>query len=112
MTTVDFEPRDVELGQRIDIVLAKRAGVTRTRAQLALRNGEVTIGGRDVRASHRLEVGDRVAGELAEAELRPPEAEDIPIEIRYSDDRVLVVSKPAGLVTHPARGHDTGTLVN
>nr|MBA3349672.1 RluA family pseudouridine synthase [Actinomycetota bacterium] len=42
----------------------------------------------------------------------PPQAEDIPIAVRYSDARVLVVSKPAGIVTHPASGHSTGTLVH
>jgi 23S rRNA pseudouridine1911/1915/1917 synthase len=46
------------------------------------------------------------------ASAAPPAPEDIPIEVRYSDDRVLVVSKPAGLVTHPAGGHPDGTLVN
>jgi len=49
---------------------------------------------------------------VALPEEQPPGPEDIPLEVRYSDDRVLVVSKPAGLVTHPAAGHRGGTLVN
>ena len=111
-TPVRFAPTDDEVGQRIDVVLAKRAGVTRVAAQRAIRNGAVTIAGVSVRASYRLEEGDHVRGEVPPGEIALPEGEDIPVDVRYSDDRVLVVSKPAGLVTHPARGHHTGTLVN
>ncbi|HET7483023.1 MAG TPA: RluA family pseudouridine synthase [Actinomycetota bacterium] len=112
MTSVDFVVEPREVGQRIDVVLARRAEVTRTRAQAALRNDEITVSGRPVRASYRLEEDDRVEGTVGPGEIAMPSAEDIPIEVRYQDDRVLVVSKPAGLVTHPARGHDSGTLVN
>lgn len=100
------------MGQRIDVVLARRTGVTRAAAQRALRMGEVKVTGTVVRASYRLEAGDDVRGRIPAADIAPPEGEDIPVDVRYSDDRVLVVSKPAGLVTHPARGHHTGTLVN
>lgn len=109
---VRFTVSPPDLGQRIDVAVAKHAGVTRAAAQRALRNGDVTVRGEQVRPSYRLEEGDEVAGEVPASELGLPEAEDIPIEVRYSDDRVLVVSKPAGLVTHPARGHHHGTLVN
>ena len=111
-TRVRFAARADEVGQRIDVVLAKRAEVTRAAAQRALRTERVTVGGESVRASYRLERGDEVRGEIPPGEIAPPEAEDIPIDVRYDDDRVLVVSKPAGLVTHPARGHHVGTLVN
>lgn len=53
-----------------------------------------------------------VEGTIPPATGDMPRAQDIPLEVRYSDDRVLVVSKPAGLVTHPAGGHPDGTLVN
>jgi len=109
---IDFEPSDEEVGRRIDVVLAARAGITRTLAQRAVRSGAVTVGGKNVRPSHRVEKGDVVAGALPLPEVAPPGPEDIAITVRYSDERVLVVSKPAGMVTHPARGHATGTLVN
>jgi 23S rRNA pseudouridine1911/1915/1917 synthase len=101
-----------EEGQRVDVVLAARTGVTRTLAQRALRDGTVTVGSESVRASFRLETGQRVEGTIPEPTFEAPDAESIPIEVRYSDERVLVVSKPPGLVTHPARGHEGGTLVN
>jgi 23S rRNA pseudouridine1911/1915/1917 synthase len=109
---IHFTPGADEVGQRADVVLARRASVTRTLAQRALRSGRVSVGGRPVRPSHRLEALEVVEGVVPDPIVASPEAEDIPLKIRFSDDRVLVVSKPAGLVTHPARGHAAGTLVN
>lgn len=109
---VRFAPAPDEVGERVDVVLAARSGATRTLAQRALKNGVVTVNGSQARPSHRLEETDLVEGDLPEPVVAAPEAEDIPVDVRYSDDHLLVISKPAGLVTHPARGHDAGTLVN
>jgi len=109
---IRFVVGDDDAGERVDVVLARRADVTRALAQRALKSGAITVDGIEVRASHRLETGAEVAGELPDPTIPAPEAEDIPVVVRYEDDRVLVVSKPAGLVTHPARGHEAGTLVN
>ena len=109
---VAFRAAAGEAGTRIDVVLAARAGVTRTLAQWALRSGKVTVNRAEVRASHRLEAADEVAGEIPEPAVAAPQPEPIPVAVRHQDDRVLVVSKPAGLVTHPARGHEAGTLIN
>jgi 23S rRNA pseudouridine1911/1915/1917 synthase len=109
---IRFTPDADEVGQRADVVLARRGAVTRTLAQRALRSGHVIVGGRAVRPSHRLEAGEVVEGVVPEPVVGSPAAEDIPLTVRFSDERVLVVSKQAGLVTHPARGHTAGTLVN
>jgi 23S rRNA pseudouridine1911/1915/1917 synthase len=109
---ISFTADERDVGRRIDIVLAERGNVTRTLAQRALKNGDVKVGGEIVRASYRLEPADLVEGEVPEPMFAAPVAEDIPVAVRYRDDRVIVVSKPAGLVTHPAAGHHTGTLVN
>lgn len=109
---VGFTAGADDAGQRVDIVLARRAAVPRRAAQDALVSGAVAVADRRVRPSHRLLEGERVAGVVPHGPTAPPEAEDIPISVRYSDGRVLVVSKPAGLVTHPASGHNTGTLVH
>jgi 23S rRNA pseudouridine1911/1915/1917 synthase len=109
---IRFQPAEDEIGARLDVVLARRAGVTRVLAQRAIREGDVTVAGRAVRPSHRLEPGEDVKGEVPAPSFAPPGPEDIPLDVRYSDERVLVVSKPPGLVTHPARGHESGTLVN
>ena len=109
---IRFEPDGEEIGRRVDLVVARRAGVTRTLAQRALRAGLVTVSDAPVRPSYRLEAGDVVAGALPLPETPPPSPEEISLDVVYEDEGVLVVSKPAGLVTHPARGHEAGTLVN
>lgn len=101
-----------EVGERADVVVARGAGVTRAFAQWLLKNGHIHSGGRELKASTRVEPGWRLEGDIPERDLVAPQAEDIPIDIRYADERVLVVSKPAGLVTHPAAGHRESTLVN
>ena len=111
-TGVSFRAVAREAGERIDAVLARHARVTRTLAQRALRDGAVTVNGEVARPSLRVAEGDEVEGTVPQPTFSPPAAEDIPIEVRYDDERVLVISKPPGLVTHPAAGHETGTLVN
>jgi 23S rRNA pseudouridine1911/1915/1917 synthase len=109
---IRFTPSDAEVGTRIDVTIARRAAVARSAASDAVASGDVMAGGRQVRPGHRLVAGELVEGTVAAPERTLPQAEDIALDVRYSDDRVLVVSKPAGLVTHPAGGHATGTLVN
>jgi 23S rRNA pseudouridine1911/1915/1917 synthase len=109
---IRFRPRPSEVGERLDVVVARRASITRTLAQRAIRTGAIAVDGTEVKPSYRLEGEEVVAGEIPAPAVPRPGAEDIPVSIRYSDDRVLAVSKPAGLVTHPAAGHPSGTLVN
>ena len=103
---------DIVAGKRADVALARLAGVPRPAAHQALKSGEVTLGGSAVRPSYKVGSGAVFSGEIVIEERGAPEAEDIPITVVFEDDRVLVVSKPAGLVTHPAGGNETGTLVN
>jgi 23S rRNA pseudouridine1911/1915/1917 synthase len=109
---IRVRPRPSEVGERLDVVVARRASITRTLAQRAIRTGAIAVDGTEVKPSYRLEGEEVVAGEIPAPAVPRPGAEDIPVSIRYSDDRVLAVSKPAGLVTHPAAGHPSGTLVN
>ena len=93
-------------------MLARRAGVSRSVAADAVAAGDVKAAGRAVRPGHRLAAGETVEGTVIPPRKERPRAEDIALDVRYSDDRVIVVSKPAGLVSHPAGGHESGTLVN
>jgi 23S rRNA pseudouridine1911/1915/1917 synthase len=116
-----LEVTDEMEGQRLDRALAAlRPDLSRTRAQVAIKAGEVTINGKPAKPSQLLEIGQRLAfapslGQRA-LSVAPgaarPQPEAIPLRVVYEDDRLLVVDKPAGLVTHPAPGHATGTLVN
>jgi 23S rRNA pseudouridine1911/1915/1917 synthase len=108
----DWGVTDEAAGQRADSALARLAGVPRPAAREALRAGTVTLGGNPARPSQKVRAGDVFSGVIEMHEREAPHAEQIPLTIIHSDARVMVVSKPAGLVTHPAAGNETGTLVN
>jgi 23S rRNA pseudouridine1911/1915/1917 synthase len=101
-----------ESGQRVDVVVAREAAVTRSFAQWLIKKGHVTSPGRELKPSTRVEPGWELSGDVPERTIPAPEPEDIPIGVRYSDERVMVVSKPTGLVTHPAAGYGGSTLVS
>jgi 23S rRNA pseudouridine1911/1915/1917 synthase len=100
-------------GRRLDEVVAALAGVSRAAAARWAEDGRVLVDGRPRAKSHRLRGGEALAWEPpAAAPAGPPAPEVRPLAVRYEDERLLVVAKPAGLVVHPAPGHPTGTLVN
>jgi 23S rRNA pseudouridine1911/1915/1917 synthase len=100
-------------GRRLDEVLAGLAGTSRARAARWADAGLVTVDGRPAPKSRRLRGGERLAWTPpAPVPAGGPVAEELPLAVRYEDDRLLVVAKPAGLVVHPGPGHPTGTLVN
>lgn len=106
------------VGARLDRFLAERpevaeAHLSRTRIKALIEEGRVTIGAAPVRdASRRLAAGETVSLAVPPAEPAEPQPEAIPLAIVFEDEHLLVVDKPAGLVVHPAHGHETGTLVN
>jgi 23S rRNA pseudouridine1911/1915/1917 synthase len=97
---------------RVDRFVADASGLSRAYVQRLIAEGRLTSQGRAVKANTRLLPGSVL--ELDVPEARPPEVvpEAMPLRIAYEDDDVLVVDKPAGVVTHPAPGHPAGTLVN
>ena len=101
-----------EPGERLDVAVSKAAGVTRSRAARLIDDGAVLVNGRAVARSTRLVAGDRIAIAIPDEPATAAAPEEIPVPIVYEDEWLLVVSKPAGLVVHPAPGHPAGTLVN
>jgi 23S rRNA pseudouridine1911/1915/1917 synthase len=103
-----------EHGQRLDRVLAARLpSLSRSRLKILILDGQVTAAGRTIRdpAAH-VNSGDSFTVTLPEPEPAKPAGENIPLNIVYEDDSLIVIDKPAGLVVHPAAGHGSGTLVN
>ncbi len=98
-------------GERLDVAVARGAGVTRSQAARLIDDGAVRVSGKTRPRSYRVQAGERLEIELP-AEPMPPGPEDIPVPVVYEDGYLLVVAKPAGLVVHPAPGHPSGTLVN
>jgi 23S rRNA pseudouridine1911/1915/1917 synthase len=102
-----------ETGQRLDRYLAARLPqLSRTRIQELIAEGRVLIEGKSARASLRVEEGAGVQIEVVARPAPAAEAEEIPIEILYEDDDLVVVNKPAGMIVHAGAGESHGTLVN
>ena len=99
--------------KRLDVFLAERAGLTRSRAEKLIRDGLAQVDEKRVeKPGLTLKAGQAV--ELTVPEVKPStvEAQDIPLEIVYQDDDLAVVYKPSGMVVHPAAGNPDGTMVN
>ena len=101
-----------DAGERIDAVTAKYAAVTRSASQRLIEEGLVTVDGEKVRKNRRAEAGELLTVEIPAPIPAEAQPENIPLNIVYEDDDVIVVNKPKGMVVHPAAGNETGTLVN
>jgi 23S rRNA pseudouridine1911/1915/1917 synthase len=99
---------------RLDRALAVlRPELSRSRLKALILTGSVTARGVPIRdPAYHVAKGDTITIEVPEAAPPEPGAEDIPLDITYEDDDIVVIDKPKGLVVHPAAGHETGTLVN
>ena len=103
-----------ELPDRLDRYLADHVtDLSRSRLQKLIEQGYVQVNGQ-VCTSKKLEVkiGDRIQIDIPAAQPLDLQAEDIPLDILYEDDSLLILNKPAGLVVHPSAGHEAGTMVN
>lgn len=100
-------------GERLDVLIARAASLSRTRAKALIETGHVSSGVGTIRdANYRVKSGQEFSLVLPEPEEAEPKAETIPLNVIYEDADLLVIDKPAGLVVHPAPGHRGGTLVN
>ena len=100
-------------GERLDVFLAmKMPGLTRSAARRLLEAGRVTIHGEAARKNHRTSPGELYAVRQDDPETPAATPQDIPLDIVYEDEDIIVVNKPRGMVVHPAPGHPDGTLVN
>ncbi len=100
-------------GTRVDVFIASiLEGVTRSAAQRLIEAGAVTVNGAAVTKNYRLTGCETVAVTMPEPEKTDLVPEELPLNIVYEDEDVIVVNKPAGMVVHPAPGHSGGTLVN
>ena len=102
------------IGTRLDAWLAAECeGFSRSRVQGLIRAGRMRVNGSVVdRAAFKVNPGDTVTLSVPPPVPAKPQPEDIPLNVMYEDDHMIVIDKPAGLVVHPAPGHLSGTLVN
>lgn len=100
-------------GVRVDKFLSEQCQeISRSYIQKLIKDGHVTVNGSRLKANYKLNEADMLV--LDEPELQEPDivAEDIPLDILYEDEDLLIVNKPKGMVVHPSAGHYSGTLVN
>ena len=101
-----------EAGDRVDTLLARKTGITRSQIQKLITSGHVLVNGKDVDQNYRLKVKDLISLSVPEKETVGLIPEPIPIDILFKDEHIVVVNKPASMVVYPAAGHTHGTLMN
>ena len=113
METLEFTAAPADAGQRLDRWLAGQAGApSRSALQGLMEAGYVRRNGAPANKKDKLAAGDRIALTLPDPQPIEAQPQDIPLDIVYEDDHLLVVNKPKGMVVHPAPGNPDGTLVN
>lgn len=110
LETVTAEAEDA--GTRADVFLAAKLGVSRSNMQKLLEDGRVKRGEKIIKANYKVRAGEMFVVDIPEPETIEAVPENIPLDIIYEDDDVVVLNKARGMVVHPAPGNYTGTLVN
>ena len=101
-----------ETTSRLDTYLAEKLELSRSKIQKLIKEDLVTVNGKNVNGSYQVKLNDEIeVNDDLDYEMKV-EPENIPLDIVYEDDDLLVINKPSGMVVHPAAGHYTGTLVN
>lgn len=103
---------EMAAGQRADVGLASLLELTRSNMQKLLEEGRAVRGSKVLKANYKLKAGDEITVTLPEPQPLDVQPEDIPLDIIYEDEDVVVVNKARGMVVHPAAGNYSGTLVN
>lgn len=99
------------VGERIDKYLMEELGLSRNKVQKIIKDNNIKVNDKDIKSNYLLKIDDVITVELVEEDFSiKPEA--ITLDIQYEDEDILVINKPSGMVTHPAYGHKSNTLVN
>lgn len=100
------------VGKRLDVVVSDILGITRSSAQGMIDEGLVLVNGKAESKNYRLRKNDELEIEEQELKELSVEPENIPLDIVFEDEDIIVINKPSGMVVHPAPGNESGTLVN
>ena len=98
---------------RLDAYISsKETKLSRTNVQRLIEEGNILVNGQKKKISYKVQIGDNIEINIPEAKETTIKAENIPVEVIYEDNDIIVVNKPKGMVVHPANGNPDGTLVN
>jgi 23S rRNA pseudouridine1911/1915/1917 synthase len=109
---IEIEVEDNSDKLRLDKWLAIKQAISRTKVEFYIQAQRVLVNGVSMSKSYIPKTGDMIHIELLETPIPTIQAENIPLNIVYEDDDLIIINKPLGMVVHPAPGHYTGTLVN
>ena len=113
MKEKEFSIEEVQSGMRIDRFLASVChDLSRSYLQTLMNDGAVTVSGKSVKPSYKIKTGEKINIAVPDPVSTEVTPEDLPLDILYEDDDVLIVNKPKGMVVHPSAGHREDTLVN
>lgn len=101
-----------DIGKRIDSYIATNTGLSRTNIQRLIEEGKVLVNLKNTKVSYKVQENDEITIEEEKPKETSLKAQNIPIEVLYEDNDIIVVNKPKGMVVHPANGNPDGTLVN
>jgi 23S rRNA pseudouridine1911/1915/1917 synthase len=105
----NFRVDPAEAGERVDMLAARRLGISRSLVQRLIAENALLVDGMDTSPSFKVRWGQRVEARVPVEDIS---SEEIPVHVVFEDEHILVVDKPAGLVVHPGAGNLSGTLVN
>lgn len=108
----NIEVYDEDIGKRLDVFISEREDITRAFAQKLIEEGNVLVLGVQKNKNYKIRKADEISVEYPPPRECEAAAEDIPVDIVYEDEDIIVVNKPRGMVVHPAAGNYSGTLVN
>ena len=104
--------KDIEKGKRIDAFIAEKVDISRVTVQRLIDKENISVNGKKTKPSYKVQENDVIEVEEEKPKEIELKAQEIPLEILYEDDDIIVVNKPKGMVVHPANGNPDGTLVN
>ena len=102
----------IDEGKRVDSYLAENIELSRTNIQRLIEEKKILINNNKTKASYKIQEDDEISIEEEKPKEISLKAQDIPIQVLYEDNDIIVVNKPKGMVVHPANGNPDGTLVN
>ena len=113
MEILNYHVSDGQYGIRIDRYLSeKNEELSRSYIQKLLKEQKIKVNNAPVKANYKVQIQDEISVEVPDMEEPDILPEDIPLDILYEDEDVLIINKPKGMVVHPSAGHTSGTLVN
>jgi 23S rRNA pseudouridine1911/1915/1917 synthase len=112
MQRINYTVEEIAKSERLDSFVSSKSGLSRSYIQRLIRDGFVMVNSNKVKASYKIKTGDLIELTIPDEPEETVMPEDIPLDVIWEDENIIIVNKPAGMVVHPSAGHKSGTLIN